>query len=132
MSVLWLVVAPPQPGPGPGNASADDKENKKDEIPAAEQKPKPQANESKDDFMKRCIPMLIDEGKDNDQAVAICNSLWEEKTVSNPELLEEIKLLKAENLEKDKKILDLRYKVLELSDKDKPKTLSEMTDDEIL
>ena len=44
-----------------------------------ELKPKPDKDESKDDFMKRCIPQLIDEGKEKDQAVAICNSLWDNK-----------------------------------------------------
>lgn len=32
-------------------------------------------NESKDDFLKRCIPQLINEGKDQDQAIAICEHL---------------------------------------------------------
>lgn len=37
--------------------------------------------------MKRCIPILIDEGKPQDQAVAVCSSLWEnrKKEVDNME-----------------------------------------------
>ena len=44
--------------------------------------PKPLPNESKNDFIKRCIPIVIDDGtaKDGTQANAICNSLFD-----NPE-----------------------------------------------
>lgn len=41
-------------------------------------KPKPQEGESKDDYMARCIPMLIDEGKDKDQAVSQCSAMFDE------------------------------------------------------
>lgn len=41
--------------------------------------PTPHEGEDKNTFISRCIPMLIDEGKNQDQAVAICNSLWSEK-----------------------------------------------------
>lgn len=41
--------------------------------------PKPKSGESKDDYMKRCIPIVMQEGKDNDQAVAMCNSMFEKK-----------------------------------------------------
>lgn len=41
--------------------------------------PKPQADETKDEFMNRCIPVLVDEGKDQDEAVSVCSSLWENK-----------------------------------------------------
>lgn len=41
--------------------------------------PTPAAGESQDDFMHRCVPMLMDEGKDNDQAVAACISMFENK-----------------------------------------------------
>ena len=41
--------------------------------------PDPKPGESKDDFMHRCIPMVMDDGtaKDNDQAVAICMAKFE-------------------------------------------------------
>jgi HK97 family phage prohead protease len=41
--------------------------------------PTPSKGESKSDFIDRCIPIVIDEGtaKNPDQAVAICNSLWD-------------------------------------------------------
>jgi hypothetical protein len=34
----------------------------------------PTSNEEEDDFMKRCMPVLIGEGKESDQAYAICKS----------------------------------------------------------
>lgn len=40
-------------------------------------KPKP-SEESRSEWMERCIPTLINEGKDKDQAVAICSSMWEQ------------------------------------------------------
>lgn len=44
--------------------------------------PEPGENESRDDFMERCIPMVLEDGTadDNEQAVAICNSMWEGKS----------------------------------------------------
>lgn len=41
---------------------------------------KPNAGESKDDFLGRCIPIVVREGKDTDQATAICYSYFEGKT----------------------------------------------------
>lgn len=42
--------------------------------------PTPNAGESRDDFVSRCIPIVMDDGTadSNDQAVAVCNSMWEE------------------------------------------------------
>ena len=39
----------------------------------------PTSGETKDDFMARCIPVVIGEGKSQDQAVAICINYWENK-----------------------------------------------------
>jgi hypothetical protein len=39
----------------------------------------PSAGESEDDFIGRCIPVLLDEGYPQDQATAICYSYWREK-----------------------------------------------------
>jgi hypothetical protein len=43
--------------------------------------PKPRPTESKSEYISRCIPYVIKEGtaKDEKQAAAICNSMWEEK-----------------------------------------------------
>ena len=39
----------------------------------------PSAGEAHDEFINRCIPVLINEGKENDQAVAVCEAYWTEK-----------------------------------------------------
>jgi hypothetical protein len=39
---------------------------------------KPSAGESQSDFMSRCVPLMIDEGKEQDQAVAMCISMYEQ------------------------------------------------------
>lgn len=39
----------------------------------------PKAGESEDDFMGRCIPYVMDEGKEQDQAVAICINKYEKR-----------------------------------------------------
>jgi hypothetical protein len=38
----------------------------------------PSKGEDENDFLERCIKYVIDEGKESEQAVAICNSLWSE------------------------------------------------------
>ena len=43
----------------------------------AEQFVEPKSGESQDEYVGRCVPVLIDEGKDQDQAVAICISTYE-------------------------------------------------------
>jgi len=43
----------------------------------SEQFVEPSQGESKNDFMPRCIEYIINEGKESEQAVAICLSLWE-------------------------------------------------------
>lgn len=42
--------------------------------------PKPKPNESRDDYVARCIPIVLDEGtaEDQEQAVAVCDSMWQE------------------------------------------------------
>jgi len=41
--------------------------------------PTPREGENKDEWIKRCVPVVIEDGtaEDGDQAVAICNSIWE-------------------------------------------------------
>jgi hypothetical protein len=38
----------------------------------------PNSGEHKDAFLPRCVKYVVDEGKDSEQAVAICNSLWDQ------------------------------------------------------
>lgn len=42
--------------------------------------PTPRENETRKDFVKRCIPIVIDEGNADDgaQATAICHSMYTE------------------------------------------------------
>ena len=37
----------------------------------------PAPNESKEEFLPRCIEYVINEGKESEQAVAICSNMWE-------------------------------------------------------
>lgn len=39
--------------------------------------PKPNNNENREDFMQRCVSFLINEGRDNDEAVAICSTRYD-------------------------------------------------------
>lgn len=41
--------------------------------------PKPKPNETREDYVARCVPIVLNEGtaKDSDQAVAVCNSMWQ-------------------------------------------------------
>jgi len=41
--------------------------------------PTPKKGESRNDFMSRCIPQVMNEGKRQNQAIAICNSIWENR-----------------------------------------------------
>jgi len=43
----------------------------------------PNTKESKDAFIPRCISYIIDEGKDQEQAIAICNTMWEQHFASD-------------------------------------------------
>ena len=43
----------------------------------------PSVGESENDFMQRCIKYVIDEGKEQEQAIAICSSLWSEHFASD-------------------------------------------------
>jgi len=62
--------------------------------------PKPRSSESKDDYIQRCIPILVKEGKPQDQAVAICYSMWKQKNENT--LIEKYI---GENIDKAKKEL---------------------------
>jgi hypothetical protein len=65
-----------------GNIIDDETREEETGVTLASQKKKielvkPNAGESKDDFLGRCIPIVIREGKDQDQATAICYSYFE-------------------------------------------------------
>ena len=65
-----------------GNVIDDETREEETGVSLASQKKKielvkPNAGESKDDFLGRCIPIVVREGKDTDQAAAICYSYFE-------------------------------------------------------
>jgi hypothetical protein len=45
--------------------------------------PKPNPKESRSDFLRRCIPELMNEGKEQDQAVAICIDIYKRSKKKN-------------------------------------------------
>lgn len=42
----------------------------------------PKAGETQSEFLSRCIPAMIDEGKEQDQAIAMCISMYENKNAA--------------------------------------------------
>ena len=72
---------------------------------------KPNAGESKDDFLGRCIPIVVREGKDTDQATAICYSYFEGKdmTIADENLwLEHLKDKGEVNNDEEWELVDVR------------------------
>jgi hypothetical protein len=53
----------------------------------------PRADESKDEFISRCIGIEVEAGMDPDQAVAVCNSKWDEQLSEYTLTAEEAELL---------------------------------------
>ena len=41
--------------------------------------PEPRPDESRESYMKRCVPQVKKEGKKQDQALAICFSYWRKR-----------------------------------------------------
>ena len=51
--------------------------------------PTPRNNESKKDFIKRCIPIMIAEGNKQDHAIAKCNGIWNQSVKESEGVLED-------------------------------------------
>jgi len=64
-------------------ALVDEPAIKKDFIAFKDEFVAPSKGEHKTEFLPRCIAYVIKEGKDSDQAVAICNSMWTEHFADN-------------------------------------------------
>jgi len=64
-------------------ALVDEPAIKKDFIAFKDEFIAPSKGEHKTEFLPRCIAYVIKEGKDSDQAVAICNSMWTEHFAEN-------------------------------------------------
>ena len=58
-------------------ALVDEPAIQRDFLAFREQFIQPSKGEHQDEFLPRCISYVINEGKDSEQAVAICNSIWE-------------------------------------------------------
>jgi hypothetical protein len=58
-------------------ALVDEPAIKKDFIAFRDEFIEPSENETKDDFINRCMSYVVSEGKDNEQAYAICQSMWD-------------------------------------------------------
>jgi hypothetical protein len=54
--------------------------------------PVPRKGESQKDYLKRCIPQVLDEGtaKDNKQAVAVCTSMYKQAKNKSRSILDEM------------------------------------------
>jgi hypothetical protein len=52
--------------------------------------PHPKEGESKKEFISRCIPILIHEGRESDQAAAICYSLWERRNLKTTKIIKKV------------------------------------------
>lgn len=73
--------------------------------------PEPKENETKKDFIARCIPIVLDDetAEDHVQAVAVCNSMWEkaqEKAVSLDAVQREIQAAWDEQHPRRDRIID--------------------------
>ncbi len=64
-------------------ALVDEPAIKKDFLAFKDEFLAPSKGEHKTEFLPRCIAYVIKEGKDSDQAVAICNSMWSEHFADN-------------------------------------------------
>ena len=64
-------------------ALVDEPAIKKDFLAFKDEFIAPSKGEHKTEFLPRCIAYVIKEGKDSDQAVAICNSMWSEHFADN-------------------------------------------------
>ena len=51
--------------------------------------PEPKVGQNRKDYMENCVPKLIKEGKNPDQAVAVCSSMWEAKAEEDMEICKE-------------------------------------------
>ncbi len=61
--------------------------------------PTPNKGESKKDFIERCVPKLIGEGKPTEQAVAICSSMYEKSKDDEMGLVMDIEVCKEYSVE---------------------------------
>src|SRR5688572_936963 len=46
--------------------------------------PDPSSYDNEDEWMEACVPTMVDEGRDQDQAVAACLNMWRERALASP------------------------------------------------
>lgn len=69
--------------------------------------PKPNAGESRDAYMERCVPQVLDDGAaaDQDQAVAMCSSMWGEAKGTQAVVHRAYGLLQLKRIDEQQRIL---------------------------
>ena len=65
--------------------------------------PQPKPGETKKDYLKRCIPELIHEGREQKQSVAICHAIYDKHNNTNNQSTRNHKNHKKENMSKSDK-----------------------------
>jgi hypothetical protein len=75
------------------------------ELPFAEKFVKPERGETEDEFIGRCIPVLIGEGYEQEQAVAICYGYWQQGFDLQPYVDQTADLKKKEEMSTEQQML---------------------------
>lgn len=66
---------------------------------------KPESGESEDEFIGRCIPAMMDEGYEQDQAIAICYSTWQNHSSLKPYVDQTGDLKKKEEMSEEQTLI---------------------------
>jgi HK97 family phage prohead protease len=64
----------------------------------------PGHGESQDDFMHRCVPDMMDGGRDQDQAIAACLTMYNEKSLKGPQ--QAYSLLTIKSVQEEQRIIE--------------------------
>ena len=64
--------------------------------------PEPRSGENHNDYISRCVPVVIEEGHSQDEAVAMCESYWEQAHKNDKEIFKDIIFKEAGNESSDK------------------------------
>ena len=94
-------------------------ENPAEPVEAVEMKIEPNADETKEDFVSRCVSYEMGQGKEQDQALGMCYAIYEEKMGSDYKDKENEKMAELENklTEMSKMIETLTETTIELNEK---------------
>ena len=94
-------------------------ENPAEPVEAVEMKIEPNADETKEDFVSRCVSYEMGQGKEQDQALGMCYAIYEEKMGSDYKDKKDEKMAELENklTEMSKMIETLTETTIELNEK---------------